>query len=83
MYVVFTQHAEPGTVFAADAFDGQIGKRVPLRIDDVLHSDALEILAVEVSADGRSMAIKAAMSDELAEPIQRGAVAGLSITEQP
>lgn len=50
----FNQPAPDGTTFPADAFDGQIGKEVP--VNTVGHEPKMgRILAAQVADDGRSV----------------------------
>jgi hypothetical protein len=49
--LTFRQRAEPGTRFAPDAFESQLGKEIPLLINSHQNGVA-HLLAAKVSEDG-------------------------------
>ena len=53
MRFTITEPAEPQTVFAADAFDNQIGKTIPITIGTT-QTDG-KLVAATVADDGRSV----------------------------
>jgi hypothetical protein len=62
--VQFNQSADPGSRFAPDAFDSQIGKTVPMNIGGRPIEGGCKILAVEVTDDGTSAKFIAEVPDE-------------------
>lgn len=73
-----TQHvsssvpAGPGERFAHGAFDSQVGRTVPLRIEG--SSDAAEatVLAAEVSDDGTAVTLTLDVPDGVISPVTPG-----------
>jgi hypothetical protein len=51
MQLVIHQPAKPGTVFAPDAFERQVGRTVPFKVGDEVVGEA-RIVSVVVSDDG-------------------------------
>lgn len=51
MQIVMTDFAEQGSQFAPDAFDSQIGKDMPFKINGEIHGTCT-LLGVSVSEDG-------------------------------
>lgn len=53
----FTEHAADDVRFGQDAFDAQVGKRVPLNMvgSDGITIGECEIVAATVAGDGRSV----------------------------
>lgn len=68
------QPAEPGTTFALDAFDSQIGRTVPMNIAGRAVDGGCKVVAAEVADDGRSVSLTLEVPDgALPQPVTRGA----------
>ncbi|WP_030248120.1 hypothetical protein [Streptomyces sp. NRRL S-455] len=61
--VQFSQPADPGSRFAPDVFDSQIGKTVPMNIEGQPIEGGCKIIAVEVAEDGASATFTAEVPD--------------------
>lgn len=64
--IEFVQPAGPDERFAADAFDGQVGKVIPFNIEGSPggHVNA-RVAAAKVSSDGRSVRLTLEVMDRL------------------
>lgn len=68
--IVTTEFAEPGTRFAPDCFDSQIGKDIPFRMGgDVL---TCSLLGASVSENGDFATLTLAVPSDLFEVDTRG-----------
>lgn len=76
----YTQPAPPGGVFAADAFEAQIGRTVPLTLGGSSLERDCEIVDAVVSEDGSSVMLTVEV-DEDAFPSETLAGNGFSIAE--
>lgn len=61
--VAFTQPADPGTTFAPDVFESQIGRTVPMNIEGREIEEGCKILAAQVSDDGTSVELTVDVPD--------------------
>lgn len=57
------QSAEPGTTFARDAFDSQIGKTVPMNVEGRAVDGGCKLVGAEVADDGRSVSLTLEVPD--------------------
>lgn len=57
------QPAEPGAQFARDAFDGQVGKTVPMNIEGRAVEGGCTVVGAEVAEDGASVTLTLELPD--------------------
>lgn len=74
-----SQSAAPGEQFAPDAFDSQVGRSVPLRIEGSSDTAQATVTAVEVSNDGASVTFTLDVPDGVIPPPTLGS---LSLSEE-
>lgn len=59
----YTQSSAPGERFAPDAFDGQIGKVVPMNIEGRPVEGGCTVVGASVADDGRSVQLTLEVPD--------------------
>lgn len=70
-HVNISEPAAPGERFAHDAFDSQVGRTVPLRVEGSPNAEAT-VVAAEVSDDGRAVTLTLDVPDGLLPPATPG-----------
>ena len=64
-HVSISEPAAPGERFAHDAFDSQVGRTVPFRVEGSPDAAEATVLAAEVSDDGRAVTLTLDVPDGL------------------
>lgn len=67
-----SEPAAPGEQFAHNAFDSQVGRTVPLRIEGAPDAAEATVVAAEVSDDGTAVTLTLDVPDGLIPPATPG-----------
>jgi hypothetical protein len=73
-HLTSSQYAPSGEVFAHDAFDDQVGRTVPLRVEGSPDVAQATVIAAEVSDDGTSVAFTFNIPDGTIPSVTLGSV---------
>jgi hypothetical protein len=71
-HLSFSQSAAPGEQFAHDAFDSQVGRSVPFRVEGAADAAEATVVAAEVSDDGTRVTLTLDVPDEVISPVTPG-----------